>query len=163
MKALNFVCDVNPSMDHIGTDVKLAFFNEARHSFGRTALLLSGGAGLGFYHVGFVKALFDQGILPRVLSGASAGSIISSMIGVRTDDELYAMFTDGIARLDFFKLYKRRSTKPSIAKRMAASLSLSTRSVDSRAESSSTAGQDSYESLASPTEPAKVSFWEVVR
>lgn len=64
--------------------------------------------GLGFYHVGFVKALFDQGILPRVLSGASAGSIISSMIGVRTDDELYSMFTDGIARLDFFKLYKRR-------------------------------------------------------
>jgi hypothetical protein len=31
------------------------------------------------------------------------------MIGVRTDDELYAMFTDGIARLDFFKLYKRRT------------------------------------------------------
>ncbi len=58
--------------------------------------------------MGFVKALFDQGILPRVLSGASAGSIISSMIGVRTDDELYSMFTDGIARLDFFKLYKRR-------------------------------------------------------
>ncbi|EWM25284.1 patatin-like serine [Nannochloropsis gaditana] len=109
VKALNFVCDVNPSLDNISADVKLAFFNETRHAFGRTALLLSGGAGLGFYHVGFVKALFDQGILPRVLSGASAGSIISSMIGVRTDDELYAMFTDGIARLDFFKLYKRRT------------------------------------------------------
>jgi TAG lipase/steryl ester hydrolase/phospholipase A2/LPA acyltransferase len=60
VKALNFVCDVNPSLDHIGPDVKLAFFNETRHAFGRTALLLSGGAGLGFYHVGFVKALFDQ-------------------------------------------------------------------------------------------------------
>jgi len=60
VKALNYVCDVNPSLDHIGPDVKLAFFNETRHAFGRTALLLSGGAGLGFYHVGFVKALFDQ-------------------------------------------------------------------------------------------------------
>lgn len=60
VKALNFVCDVNPSLDNISADVKLAFFNETRHAFGRTALLLSGGAGLGFYHVGFVKALFDQ-------------------------------------------------------------------------------------------------------
>jgi hypothetical protein len=45
VKSLNFVCDVNPSMDHIATDTKLAFFNEARHAYGRTALLLSGGAG----------------------------------------------------------------------------------------------------------------------
>ena len=45
VKALNFVCDVNPALDHIATDTKLAFFNEARHAYGRTALLLSGGAG----------------------------------------------------------------------------------------------------------------------
>ena len=59
--------------------------------------------------MGFVKALFDQGILPRVLSGASAGSIITSMIGVRTDDELYSMFTDGLAKLDFFKVREARA------------------------------------------------------
>ena len=111
--------------DKIGADTKLAFFNETRHAYGRTALLLSGGAGnissggvqligeggiamvgLGYYHVGFVKALFDQGLLPRVLSGASAGSIISSMIGVRTDDELYGMFTDGVAKFDFFHIHR---------------------------------------------------------
>ena len=46
VKALNFVCDVNPHIDHIGADTKLAFFNETRHSYGRTALLLSGGAGM---------------------------------------------------------------------------------------------------------------------
>jgi len=65
-------------------------------------------AGLGYYHVGFAKALFDQGLLPRVLSGASAGSIISSMIGVRTDEELYSMFRDGVIKFDFFKLLQRR-------------------------------------------------------
>ena len=45
VKALNFVCDVNPALDHIPVDTKLAFFNEMRHAYGRTALLLSGGAG----------------------------------------------------------------------------------------------------------------------
>jgi len=82
VKALNFVCDVNPSLDNISADVKLAFFNETRHAFGRTALLLSGGAGLGFYHVGFVKALFDQVRGP----GAPPGSVLEDgVVDVREE------------------------------------------------------------------------------
>lgn len=34
------------------TQLKEKFFREAAHSFGRTALLLSGGASLGMYHLG---------------------------------------------------------------------------------------------------------------
>lgn len=36
-----------------GVDIeeKLAFFRETRHTFGRTALLLSGGGGLGSFHL----------------------------------------------------------------------------------------------------------------
>ena len=44
---------------------KLEFFSEAKHAYGRTALLLSGGASLGFYHIGVIKALFEQNLLPR--------------------------------------------------------------------------------------------------
>jgi hypothetical protein len=62
--------------DPIPTDARLAFFNETRHSYGRTALLLSGGAALGIYHVGVVKTLMENRLMPRVLGGASAGSII---------------------------------------------------------------------------------------
>ena len=68
--SLNFICHAPPITPNyeetIPTDVKLAFFNETRHSYGRTALLLSGGAALGFYHVGVVKALMENGLLPRV-------------------------------------------------------------------------------------------------
>jgi TAG lipase/steryl ester hydrolase/phospholipase A2/LPA acyltransferase len=87
--ALDFVCDatVAPNEDPIPTDARLAFFNETRHSYGRTALLLSGGAALGFYHVGVVRALMENRLLPRVIGGASAGSIVCSMIGTRTDEE----------------------------------------------------------------------------
>jgi TAG lipase/steryl ester hydrolase/phospholipase A2/LPA acyltransferase len=38
---------------------KLEFFAETRHSFGRTALILSGGGSLGKYHFGVMKALYE--------------------------------------------------------------------------------------------------------
>lgn len=87
--ALDYIADVPslPGDDPIPTDARLAFFNETRHSYGRTALLLSGGAALGFYHVGVVKALMSNGLLPRVIGGASAGSILCAMIATRTDEE----------------------------------------------------------------------------
>lgn len=69
--ALDFCCDapVLPGDDPIPTEARLAFFNETRHSYGRTALMLSGGAALGFYHMGVMKALMENGLMPRVLSG----------------------------------------------------------------------------------------------
>ncbi len=59
--------------DGIALDAKLAFFNEIRHAYGRSALLLSGGAALGLYHIGVCRALAAEGMLPRVVNGASAG------------------------------------------------------------------------------------------
>jgi TAG lipase/lysophosphatidylethanolamine acyltransferase len=44
---------------------KLEFFSESRHAYGRTALLLSGGASFGMYHIGVVKALYEQNLLPK--------------------------------------------------------------------------------------------------
>lgn len=100
--ALDFVCDVplddgntvdDTPNQMISTDLRLAFFNEIRHAYGRTALLLSGGAALGVYHVGVAKALIRNNVMPRVLGGASAGSIICAMIGTRTDEEcIHDMF-----------------------------------------------------------------------
>jgi hypothetical protein len=42
---------------------------------------LSGGAYLGFYHMGVLKGLWSEGLLPRVISGASAGSIMTAIVG----------------------------------------------------------------------------------
>ena len=74
--------------DHIDFYDKLSFFEETAHAFGRSCLMLSGGAGLGFFHCGVVKSLNEQNLLPTVVSGASAGSIIAGMLGTRTHDEL---------------------------------------------------------------------------
>ncbi|KAK2731338.1 patatin family [Colletotrichum kahawae] len=53
----------------------------ARQSFGRSALLLSGGGTLGMSHIGVLKALFEVKLLPRIISGASAGSIVEFPYG----------------------------------------------------------------------------------
>jgi len=38
---------------------KIEFFSDTRHSYGRTALFLSGGAHFGKYHFGVLKALYE--------------------------------------------------------------------------------------------------------
>jgi predicted acylesterase/phospholipase RssA len=44
---------------------------------------------VGFYHCGVVKALLNNNLMPRVLGGTSAGSIVCSMVATRTDEELF--------------------------------------------------------------------------
>jgi TAG lipase/steryl ester hydrolase/phospholipase A2/LPA acyltransferase len=73
---------------------KLAFLLEVKQAFGRTGLFLSGGAARGFYHLGVVKALAEQRLVPRVISGASAGSIVAGVLAVRTDEEYLSFLSD---------------------------------------------------------------------
>lgn len=70
---------------------KLSFFEYTNQAYGQSCLMLSGGAGLGFFHCGVVKALLSQQLLPNVVSGASAGAIVTAMIGTRSDNELMAL------------------------------------------------------------------------
>ncbi|KAF2270934.1 patatin-domain-containing protein, partial [Lojkania enalia] len=60
----------------------------ARQSFGRSALLLSGGGTFGMNHIGVVKSLWKARLLPRIISGASAGSIVSAVLCTKTDTEI---------------------------------------------------------------------------
>lgn len=68
---------------------KIEFFGELRHAYGRTALLLSGGGALGLTHLGVIKSLLKNRLLPRVLSGASAGSMLCALIGTTPRKEVY--------------------------------------------------------------------------
>ena len=73
---------------------KLAFLRETRHAFGRTALLLSGGGALGAFHVGVCRTLWENNVLPRVIAGASAGSIVAAVVCCRTDEELKSLYAE---------------------------------------------------------------------
>ena len=78
--------------DLIPLSEKLEFFRRASHGFGRTALMLSGAGALGPFHVGVIKVLVEQGLLPNVISGASAGALVVAVVGTRDDAALEEMF-----------------------------------------------------------------------
>ena len=89
----------------IPIEERLAFLRETRHAFGRTALVLSGGGSFGSFHLGVVKALLDSSLLPRVLSGSSAGAIVVAMVGTRTRSELIELFKsldETLEGMDFY-------------------------------------------------------------
>lgn len=71
---------------------KLDFFRRASHCYGRSALLLSGGGGYTYYHSGVASALIQANLLPKVISGSSAGAWASAILGTRTDTELKESF-----------------------------------------------------------------------
>jgi NTE family protein len=54
----------------------------------RIGLALGGGAARGFAHIGVIKALESQGIVPDIVVGTSAGSVVGA---------LYAAGNDGFA------------------------------------------------------------------
>jgi predicted acylesterase/phospholipase RssA len=67
---------------------KFLLLKHAAQAFGRTALMLSGGASLGMYHAGVVRALWSAKLLPNIISGSSAGAIIAAIFCTRTDAEI---------------------------------------------------------------------------
>ncbi|MCB1707188.1 MAG: DUF3336 domain-containing protein [Halioglobus sp.] len=82
----------SPAVDDISFEEKLDFFRRAHHCFGRTALLMSGSGTLLYFHVGVVKALWEQHLLPTILSGSSGGSIVGSLLCTHNDKELGRIF-----------------------------------------------------------------------
>jgi NTE family protein len=88
--ALRYIAELDS--EEISIQDKLDFFYRANHCYGRSALMLSGGGILGFYHLGVVKSLLERGLLPRVVSGSSAGSLIAGVLGTHTDEELEQFF-----------------------------------------------------------------------
>jgi TAG lipase/lysophosphatidylethanolamine acyltransferase len=81
----------------ISTQRKLDFLHDTRQAFGRTTLVLQGGAIFGLCHLGVVKALFLRGLLPRIITGTATGALIASLVAIHTEDELPSVLKgDGI-------------------------------------------------------------------
>ena len=94
---------------------KLKFFSQTSHSYGQTALLLSGGATLGVYHIGIVKVLKEQNLLPKIICGSSAGSIFAALIACRKYDEIEDLFNPYGIEYECFE-YKEKTEAMKIAR-----------------------------------------------
>lgn len=70
------------------SQAKLELLHDTRQAFGRTTLLLQGGSAFGLCHLGVVKALHLQGLLPRIITGTATGAMIAALVGIHPENEL---------------------------------------------------------------------------
>ena len=104
--ALNEVCDFDAAV--FPHAEKLKFFRDVELSYGRSALMLSGGATLGLFHVGVVKALHREGLAPVVMSGSSAGAVVAATIGTRAPHEVDQLMDPDNAYYAFWRILPLR-------------------------------------------------------
>jgi len=81
-----------PKLKGISVREKIDFFNRAHLCFGQSALMFSGSGTFLFFHVGVLKALWEQGLIPDVISGSSGGALIAAVAGSRKPEELGDVF-----------------------------------------------------------------------
>jgi TAG lipase/steryl ester hydrolase/phospholipase A2/LPA acyltransferase len=91
-KVMRLLCDLE--IQGFSVVEKLRLFEQAYHNFGRSALILSGGISFGIYHLGVAKAMWSEGLLPKIISGSSMGAIVAAGICSRTEDELSVLFNE---------------------------------------------------------------------
>ncbi len=82
----------SPDADCIPKRERLDFFRRAQHCNGCSALMMSGAGSLLFFHIGVVKALWQQDLLPDIMSGSSGGAIVGSLAGTYSDEDLENIF-----------------------------------------------------------------------
>lgn len=82
---------------HLSQSEKCAFFRRATKNFGTSALCLSGGASFGYYHFGVIRALLDVRLIPRVVTGTSAGALIAAFLCTHTEEELDRLIVPELA------------------------------------------------------------------
>lgn len=99
--ALEYLC--NGDFIEFGFREKLDFFKTTGGAYGRSALMLSGGAALGLFHMGVLKTLHEQKLMPWVISGSSAGSIMAAVVGSHSDEELVEILKPENLYLNAFK------------------------------------------------------------
>lgn len=71
---------------------RIDYFAELQQSFGRTALVLHGGASFGICHIGVAKCLYEAGMLPRIICGSYIGALMAAMIAVQDEAGLRRLF-----------------------------------------------------------------------
>ena len=76
----------------ISWEEKHDFFERASHSFGQSALMMSGSGMLAYFHLGVIKALWKENLLPTVMSGSSGGSFIGAIAVSYSQKELKRLF-----------------------------------------------------------------------
>lgn len=117
--AIKFVADASPAMTsragRMTAQDKLELFENGQRMYGSTALVMEGGSVFGFCHIGVVKALFENDILPRVIVGTATGALMAALVGIHTREELPGFLDGDGIDLSAFTASRSRSREKRLA------------------------------------------------
>ena len=117
-----YIDEVSSALEHLakprikGVDngEKFEFLHRASHCFGQSAFLMSGSGTYLFFHIGVMKSLWKQNLIPDVISGSSGGSIVAALIGTRDHDNLAVIFDPNFLdnQIEIAKIVEKTATLP---------------------------------------------------
>ncbi len=98
---VDYVSEVSSALEHLakprvkGVSLreKIDFFHRAHLCFGQSALMFSGSGTFLFFHVGVLKSLWEQDLVPDVISGSSGGALIAAVAGSRRREDIGEVFS----------------------------------------------------------------------
>lgn len=103
MQCLEYIRSLSEgSTNFLTSEKKMQFFKDTKHSYGLTALILQGGSSFGLFHLGVLRALWEQALLPTVISGTAIGALVASLACIATDEELPSLLYEDSINLDAF-------------------------------------------------------------
>ncbi|EDO16516.1 hypothetical protein Kpol_513p32 [Vanderwaltozyma polyspora DSM 70294] len=65
-----------------------SYFQRCKLSLGTTVLILKGGSLFGLFHLGVIKCLLYQNLMPNIISGSSMGACVAGLFGCLSNEEL---------------------------------------------------------------------------
>lgn len=70
------------------SSIPTSYFQRCKLSLGTTALILKGGSLFGLFHLGVIKGLLSQNLMPNIISGSSMGACVAGLFGCLSNEEL---------------------------------------------------------------------------
>ncbi|EEP80893.1 predicted protein [Uncinocarpus reesii 1704] len=104
--AVRYVMNLEAKPRHwtgFDAQAKRDFIRGARQGLGRSTLLFEGGSIFGLCHIGVARALYRQGLLPRVITGTATGAFVAALLCIRRDDELESFLNGDDFNLEAFE------------------------------------------------------------
>jgi TAG lipase / lysophosphatidylethanolamine acyltransferase len=92
----------NGAVSVVSAQEKRQVIIDMRTMLGRTSLVLQGGAMVSMCHLGVVKALYEQRLLPRIITGTSSGALIAAHVCTTRDEDLLGVLDATHINLDAF-------------------------------------------------------------
>ncbi|CCK72821.1 triacylglycerol lipase KNAG_0L02020 [Huiozyma naganishii CBS 8797] len=97
--------------DELDASYVLGILQQTKRNIGKSALVLSGGATFGLFHIGVIAVLFEAQLIPKVISGTSAGAIVASIFCVHTREEIPSLLANVLdMEFNIFKDEKDKSS-----------------------------------------------------